>query len=683
MLYPAYASGIITGAALGDRFGRRRIFGIGFLIFTAASVACALSATPEQLIAARVVQGIGAAIVMPLSLTILTTAFPPEKRGTIVGIWGGIGGLAVASGPMVGGLITQTLGWHWIFWVNVPIGVIATMLVPQKLSESFGPRTRIDLAGVGLVSLGALSLVWGLVRAADTGWTEAMTLGALAVGVISLSAFLAWEARATDPMLPLRLFRSRPFLGANATGFLMIGSLSASAFLVAQYFQLGLGYSPMQTGLRLLPWTATPLVIAPLFGKLSDRIGRRPILSLGTLLQGVGVEWLAILASDHVNYSALVPPLILSGVGISMALPVMPTAALSAVPPSDIGKASGVNSTLQRFGSVFAVAVASAVFGAFGKLGAADTFLSGFRPALGVVGALALLASVTALAVTSGPLLRSDERRGRRAQEEIGADNAVIRKIKNDFMTQPENNDGNSAVQLTHVTRTYKRDEFEVRALDNVTLDIPRKSFVAIMGPSGSGKTTLLNLVAGIDHATSGRVAVGGEEISAMNEREIAAWRARHIGLVFQFYNLIPVLTAFENVELPLLLTNLNKAERKTHVEAALKAVGLADRMGHYPRQLSGGQEQRVAIARAIATDPTILVADEPTGDLDAKSAEEILNLLTELNRQFGKTIVMVTHDPRSERFVDTVYRLDKGIFIGAEQGGRTANPAHSTETAA
>src|SRR5262249_24029556 len=191
---------------------------------------------------------------------------------------------------------------------------------------------------------------------------------------------------------------------------------------VAQYFQLGLGYSPMRTGLRLLPWTATPLVIAPLAGKLSDRIGRRPILSLGTLLQGVGIEWLAILASVHVNYSALVPPLILSGVGISMALPVAPTAALSAVPPGDIGKASGVNSSLQRFGSVFAVAVATAVFGAFGKLGAADTFLSGFRPALGVVGALALLASVTALAVTSGPSLGSDGRRGRRAQEEIGAD---------------------------------------------------------------------------------------------------------------------------------------------------------------------------------------------------------------------------------------------------------------------
>jgi putative ABC transport system ATP-binding protein len=237
-----------------------------------------------------------------------------------------------------------------------------------------------------------------------------------------------------------------------------------------------------------------------------------------------------------------------------------------------------------------------------------------------------------------------------------------------------------SAVTLSHVTRTYKRDEFDVRALDNISLSIPAKRFVAIMGPSGSGKTTLLNLVAGIDHATSGRVAVGGEEISTMNEREISAWRARHIGLVFQFYNLIPVLTAFENVELPLLLTNLNKSERKTHVEAALKAVGLADRMGHYPRQLSGGQEQRVAIARAIVTDPTIIVADEPTGDLDAKSAEEILNLLTELNQRFHKAIVMVTHDPRSERFVQIVYRLDKGIFVGAERGGRYVEPVAALE---
>ena len=218
-----------------------------------------------------------------------------------------------------------------------------------------------------------------------------------------------------------------------------------------------------------------------------------------------------------------------------------------------------------------------------------------------------------------------------------------------------------SAVTLDHVTRTYKRDEFEVRALDDVTLDIPRKSFVAIMGPSGSGKTTLLNLVTGIDHATSGRVAVGGEEISTMNEREIAAWRARHIGLVFQFYNLIPVLTALENVELPLILTPLPKKERRAHAETALSVVGLAERMDHYPRQLSGGQEQRVAFARAIATDPAILVADEPTGDLDKTSAEEVLGLMDRLNRELNKTILMVTHDPRAAERARVVRHLEKG----------------------
>jgi len=226
------------------------------------------------------------------------------------------------------------------------------------------------------------------------------------------------------------------------------------------------------------------------------------------------------------------------------------------------------------------------------------------------------------------------------------------------------------AIELEHLVRIYKRAEFEIRALDNVTLKIPEGRFVAIVGPSGSGKTTLLNLIAGIDHPTSGRITVGGKEIGSMKEAELAPWRARNIGLVFQFYNLIPVLTAFENVELPLLLTHLSRAERRSHVATALKIVGLPDRMEHYPRQLSGGQEQRVAIARAIVTDPTIVVADEPTGDLDARSAEDILTLLAQLNRQFNKTIVMVTHDTRVERFVETVCRLDKGVLVGVEQPG-------------
>jgi putative ABC transport system ATP-binding protein len=239
--------------------------------------------------------------------------------------------------------------------------------------------------------------------------------------------------------------------------------------------------------------------------------------------------------------------------------------------------------------------------------------------------------------------------------------------------------DDKLAVELTDVSRIYKRDEFEIRALDDVTIRIPGGRFVAIMGPSGSGKTTMLNLVAGIDHPTSGRVAVGGEEITRMKEAELARWRARHIGLVFQFYNLIPVLTAFENVELPLLLTPLKKADRRSHVETALRAVGLADRMDHYPRQLSGGQEQRVAIARAIVTDPTIVLADEPTGDLDAQSAEEILALLTELNRHFHKTIVMVTHDARAERYVETIVRLDKGVLVGVETGKAASAAAHAS----
>jgi putative ABC transport system ATP-binding protein len=239
------------------------------------------------------------------------------------------------------------------------------------------------------------------------------------------------------------------------------------------------------------------------------------------------------------------------------------------------------------------------------------------------------------------------------------------------------------AIDLESVSRIYRRDEFEVRALDNVTIQIPSGQFVAIMGPSGWGKTTLLNLIAGIDHPTSGRVTIGLEEITGMRERDLAGWRARHIGLVFQFYNLIPVLTAFENVELPLLLTHLSKVQRREHVETALRAVGLADRADHYPRQLSGGQEQRVAIARAVVTDPTIVVADEPTGDLDAVSAEDILTLLRALNRRFAKTIVMVTHDPRAERHVDEIYRLDKGVLIGSEPGKaageeRTAGAAHA-----
>jgi EmrB/QacA subfamily drug resistance transporter len=397
----AYAAGIITAAALGDRFGRRRVFATGLALFSAASAACALAPTAELLIAFRVIQGIGAAIVMPLSLTILTAAFPPERRGAIVGLWGGIAGLAVAGGPLVGGAIAQGLDWHWIFWVNAPIGLVATILSVVFLAESHGPATRLDLPAVGLVSGGAIGIVWGLVRASDVGWGSTQTLVALGLGLLLLVGFVAWERRATEPMLPLRLFRSRSFTAANATGFLMVATLTGAAFLAAQYFQLGLGFSPLGTGVRFLPWTATPMLVAPAAGLLSDRIGQRPVMVAGTLLQGVGLAWFALVATTGVEYGQMVLPLLVAGVGVSMAIAATPTAVLSAVAPPDIGKASGANSTFQRFGSVFGVAIGTAVFAANGHLGTPASVNAGFRPALAVVAGLSVLGAITALAVRS------------------------------------------------------------------------------------------------------------------------------------------------------------------------------------------------------------------------------------------------------------------------------------------
>ena len=392
----AFAAGIITAAALGDRFGRRRVFVSGLALFTLASAACALAPHASLLIAARTVQGLGGAAVLPLSLTILTGAFPVERRGAIVGIYGGLAGLAVASGPLVGGALTQGIDWHWIFWANVPLGVIAVLLSARLLPESRGVAARLDLPGVALVSAGVVALVWALVRANTIGWTSAEVVGTLVTGAVLITAFLGWESRAAAPMLPLRLLRIRAFAAGNAAAFLMTGAIFGGAFMVSQYFQFALGYSPLATGVRLLPWTMTPIFVAPLAGALSDRIGRRPLIVAGLALQALGFAWIAVRATQ-LSLAELLLVLFVAGVGISMALPAVPTAVLNAVEPGEMGTASGINNMMQRFGAVFAVAIASSVFTAYGHLGSPASVTDGFRPAIAASALLSILGALSAI----------------------------------------------------------------------------------------------------------------------------------------------------------------------------------------------------------------------------------------------------------------------------------------------
>jgi EmrB/QacA subfamily drug resistance transporter len=394
----AFAAGIITAAALGDRFGRRKVFTIGLALFTAASVACALAPNLSVLIVARTVQGLGGAVVLPLSLTILTAAFPIERRGMIVGIYGGLAGLAVAVGPIVGGAITQSIDWHWIFWINVPIGVVAVALGVRLLPESYGARERLDLVGVGLVSAGVVALVWALTRANDVGWGSVETIGTLTTGSLLLVAFVWWEHRVAQPMVPLRMFADRDFAIGNVATFLMSGAIFAGGLLITEEFQLARHYSPVGAGVRLLPFFATPMVVSPMAGALSDRIGRRPIIVVGLSMLTAGFVWVAWHGSLGTSWIELVIALLVAGVGISMALPTVPTAVLSAVAPHEMGKASGINYMAQRFGAVFAVAIGSAVFASYGGLGSPATVTAGFKPALW---ACAVLAGMGALAATA------------------------------------------------------------------------------------------------------------------------------------------------------------------------------------------------------------------------------------------------------------------------------------------
>ena len=392
----AFGAGIITAAALGDRFGRRRVYVLGLVLFTAASAACALAPSAGVLVACRAVQGVGASCIMPLGLTILTSAFPAAKRGAVVGIWGGIAGLAVACGPLIGGAVTQGLNWHWIFWVNVPIGIVAAVASWLRLADSRGPRAALDLPALVLVSAGVGLLTWGVVAGGQSGWGGAQNVAGLAGGAAAMAGFVAREARAAEPMIPLRLLRVGRFAAAAVTQLMMSAAIFSAAFLVSQFFQFAWGESPLATGLRFLPWTATPLLVAPLAGALSDRTGARRLVVPGLVMQGAGFAAIVVLAGTSAGYIGYVIPFIVAGVGISMALPCVTAAGLNAVPPEILGKAAGTLNTLQQFGAVFGVAIVTAVFNSRGSLADAATVTSGFRPALAVAAGLSVLGAAAA-----------------------------------------------------------------------------------------------------------------------------------------------------------------------------------------------------------------------------------------------------------------------------------------------
>ena len=393
----AFACLLLTGAALGDRFGRRRMFAIGLGVFTVASVGAALSPSVGALIAARAVQGAGAAIVTPLTLTLISEAFPAEKRGVAIGLWGGITGLAVAAGPVVGGAIVDGISWHWIFWLNVPIGLALIPAAARKLSESFGPRPQLDLAGLALAAAGALGVTWGLVRANSVGWASAETIGSLLAGALLIGAFLTWERGTPNPMLPLSFFRERTFASANVVSFFQYAALFGTLFLMAQFLQNALGHSPLGAGLRLLPWTGAPMIVAPIAGALADRYGNRRFMAAGMALQAVGLAWIAAIAAPGMGYAELGIALSIAGVGISMCFPTVANAVMSSVPLQEAGVASGANGMLRELGGVLGIAVLASVFARHGVYNSPRTFIDGFTNALWVAVGFSAVAALAAL----------------------------------------------------------------------------------------------------------------------------------------------------------------------------------------------------------------------------------------------------------------------------------------------
>jgi EmrB/QacA subfamily drug resistance transporter len=398
----AFAVTLIPGAALGDRFGRKRLFLVGLALFTASSAAAALAPDTGTLVAARATQGVGGAIVAPLTLTLLADAFPAQKRGAALGIWSAISGTGIALGPLVGGAVVESISWHWIFWINVPIGVALIPVAAMLLRESHGPSNRVDLPGVTLAAGGLFALVFGLVRGQGEGWTSPMIVAALAGGVALLGAFIAWERRAEAPMVPMHLFRNRTFAITNGVSFFMYFGTFGSIFLLTQVLQNIMGYSPFQAGLRMLFWTGASMVVAPIAGILSERLGSRNFMAAGLALQAGALAWFAATTSTTVTFGEVVPAFVMAGAGMAMVFAPSASALLGVVSPALAGKASGTNNAVREVGGVFGVAVLSTIFSESGSLSSAQAFVDGVVPSLWVGAAVVALGAVVALLLPRG-----------------------------------------------------------------------------------------------------------------------------------------------------------------------------------------------------------------------------------------------------------------------------------------
>ena len=380
----ALACTLLTGAALGDRFGRRKMFCGGVTVFIAASLLAGAASTVDVLIAARALQGIGAAVMVPLTLTLVVEAYPPARHGWAIGVWSGIAALCGALGPAVGGGVVEAIGWHWIFWINLPIGLAILPVALLRFRESYGGHPRLDIVGLVLATAGLFSVTWAIVRTDTTGWGTAAVIVPLLAGVALVGAFLLWERRTPQPMLPLTLFRRASFSAANGIAFCLFASVFGGLFLMSQFFQTAQGRTPLQTGAALLAWSAWGFFVAPATGRAAARYGNRPLMLAGLILWTAGLACIALIAHRHTRYLEMAPLLAIAGIGGPMVFTTVAGEVMGSVPAEQIGIASGTNNALRELGGVFGIAVLATVFNRPGVYNSPEAFVSGFRSALWV-----------------------------------------------------------------------------------------------------------------------------------------------------------------------------------------------------------------------------------------------------------------------------------------------------------